>query len=181
MKIVVDLTYLKKIKLSVNEYLSLLTLANSEITYQINKSDYLSLQDKGLIQLNGNNVSILEKGIKIIEGKAESRQYEDLAEQLRVIYPIGKKGGKWPWRGYSRDIVDRLKKLDKNFDLRKYSDEQIIAAVKDYVSKFNARDMDMGMQLLQYFIEKEGNSALIAWLESDDKPEIKASIIDIRL
>ena len=173
MKIVIDLAFLKRVKLNINEFLSLLTLENKDLPYSIPKSDYLSLVQKGCIILAGTNVTITDLGHRIISGESDLRQYEEFAEDLRIVYPSGRKDGKWPWRGYSKDIVTKLKKLDKNSGLDKYSDEQIVEAVKNYVSQFTPKDMDKGMQLLQYFIEKNGNSTLLSWLEADESEKLK--------
>lgn len=183
MKIIIDLVFLRKVKLTVNEYLTLIIINSPEknIPYKGQKIDYLSLDQKELIKLVGSTASITARGLEILEGIAELRPYEDLVEELRVLYPQGKKSGKWPWRGYSRDILVRLKKLDKSAGLDKYTNADLINAVKEYVGQFTLQDMDRGMQLLQYFIEKDGNSTLIAWLESDDKETLKTSSMDMRL
>lgn len=177
-KIIIDLAFLKRVKLNINEYISLIQLENKgTLPFTIQKLDYLSLSQKGCITLNGTNVSITELGNQIITGNVDLRPYEEFVEELRAIYPSGRKDGKWPWRGFSKDIVTKLKKLDKSSGLDKYTNEQIVESVKNYVNQFSPKDMDKGMQLLQYFIEKNGNSTLLSWLEDEDseRQKVKAS------
>lgn len=170
-------------KINVNEYFTLLLIkeGDKQIPYKPAKNDYLELRQKGMIELNGTNISILQKGIDVLSGVFDYRNYEELTEELRVIYPSGKKDGKYPWRGFSKDISARLRKLDKHAGLEKYSNDDLKKAIKEYVSQFTPQTMDKGMQLLQYFIEKDGNSSLIAWLESEEKHTESSSSMELRL
>lgn len=167
--ICIDLKYIKKQKININEFLALHQLYSNNlgvaIPFNPTKGDLFKLLELGLISMSGNEVKIEQKGIDLIEGKSALRNYEELAEKLRVLYPHGKKNGKWPWRGYSKDIASRLRKLDKDFGLSSFSDKKIELAVENYVSSFSLKDRDAGMQLLQYFLEKGGNSSLLACLE----------------
>jgi len=183
MKITIDLAYLKRVKLNVNEYLTLMVLnsPDKQIPYTPQKADILSLHQKEIVNCEGSNLQVLQRGSDILDGVVELRPYEELVEELRVLYPSGKKDGKYPWRGFSKDIHARLRKLDKNAGLDKYSNTDLTNAVKEYVAQFTPQTMDKGMQLLQYFIEKDGNSSLIAWLESDDKESIVSSPMTMRL
>jgi hypothetical protein len=78
-------------------------------------------------------------------------------------------------------LVDKLRKLDKGHGMADFTNEQIIAVCKEYVDKFNPMTMDRGMQIAPYFIEKEGNSALMSWLEKEDDVKIERKSMEIKL
>lgn len=175
MKIVIDLTKLSKKKLTVNQYLLLLKIyhraKNKEIDFEENRGDYLFLRDGGFLTIDGTIVQLCEKAVNLVEGRGE-RDYEDLATKIRESFPKGMKSGKYPWRTSVRELVTRLKKLDKNHGMTEYTDNVIINAVENYVNKFTVKDMDAGMQTCKYFIEKDGSSTLIDLLSTyeDEKP-----------
>jgi hypothetical protein len=173
MEIVIDTIKLNKRKLSIMQFLVILTLYHHkkgttidfDVT-DVDNSEILDLETKGYIEINGGSLSISKKGINFIEGRG--RNYEELAMRIRDEFPKGKKNNKYPWKGILKGIVDKLKKLDRNYGLSIYTDNQIIQAVKEYVGQFNSMTMDTGMQICPYFVEKNGTSNLIAWLESSE-------------
>lgn len=183
MIITVDLDRLNKRSLSINEYLTILSIyykgKNIPINYTERKSDYFSLQEKEYLEINGSIVRLTLKSIALLEGSG--RDYVQLAMSIRAIFPKGSKGGKYPWKGTVKAIVDRLKKLDKNYDLSDYSDEDILKVVTSYVNRFTMSDMDRGMQIATYFIEKDGDSSLMSWLSMEESEEIKTKSMEIRL
>jgi hypothetical protein len=111
-----------------------------------------------------------------------------LAEQLREIFPAGKKPGyAYTWRDSVSCITDRLKKFFMKYG--DYPDDRIIQVTKDYVASFNGNYTYM--QLLKYFIwknkttgeqvvrgrvvgEVEKQSQLAAWLE--DTPDKSVNV-----
>lgn len=176
MEIVIDTIKLSKRKLSIIQFLVIYTLynLNKDITIdfdisKVENSDIIDLEAKGYIEINGGSISISKKGINFVEGRG--RNYEELAIKIREEFPSGKKNNKYPWRGIVKSIVDKLKKLDRSYGLSIYTDNEIINAVKDYVGQFNSTNMDTGMQICPYFLEKNNTSNLIAWLESTSTEE----------
>jgi len=164
MKINIDLTKLQKRKLNVNQYLLLLKIYYQTKTVDIpfveTRGDYLYLRDNGFLMINGSAVRLKDQAVNLIEDNGE-RDYEDLANQIRELFPKGAKAGKWPWRSTTKDLAMRLRKLDKSFDLGDYTDDQILMTTENYINRFNTRDMDSGMQICKYFIEKDGSSSLM--------------------
>ena len=183
MIISIDTDKLDRKGISVNEYLTLLSIkfqqSGKSIDYIDRKVDYLSLSSKGYISIDGATVSLLPRAISLIDGKG--RDYIELASKIRQIFPTGNKDGKYPWRGTLKSIVDKIKKLDKSYGLSKYSDEDILSACSSYVSKFGFKDMDRGMQIAPYFIEKEGISSLMSWLENKEEIKIESKSWEIKL
>ena len=182
MQIVIDTDKLSKRDLSVNEYLTLLSIyhkgKNNPINYIDRKVDYFSLQEKQYLLIDGSSVALTIKSIRLIEGVG--RDYTILAISIRDQFPKGSKGGKYPWKGTVKAIADKLKKLDKSFGLSEYSDQQIIDSVRNYVNRFTLADMDRGMQIATYFIEKDGDSSLMAWLNMEPEQQQTKSM-EIRL
>lgn len=103
-----------------------------------------------------------------------------LVQKMKEYFPKGLKVGSAAWRGNDRELSLRMKKFFKLYG-DKWSDEQILAATKDYVDSFNG-DYRF-MQILKYFILKskkieteEGNyiediSALASFLEKQSQGE----------
>ena len=82
-----------------------------------------------------------------------------IAENLRSIYPTGKKPGTpYNWKGSQRDIEKRLEKFFIIYG-KEYTKEQLINATKEYVDAFKG-DYRF-MRLLKYFIWKkeDGNES----------------------
>ena len=186
MKISIDLTKLTKRRLSINQYLLLLKiyyqLKQFDLPFVEQKADYFHLSDNGFLTISGANVSLKDKAIHLIEDSCGDRDYEGLAEKMKEIFPRGAKAGKWPWRSTTKDLADRLKKLDKGYGLEDYSDELILRTTEKYVNRFNERDMDSGMQICKYFIEKDGSSSLMDLLnmgEDDDNQSSAPTMIKL--
>lgn len=92
---------------------------------------------------------------------------ENLAVQMRALYPRGNSSSGYPWRGNLRDLTKRLKKFFKLYG--NWTDEEIIDATQRYISHYNG-DYTY-MRILKYFILKsdkgEEGSDLATWLEND--------------
>lgn len=183
MQIIIDTERLSRRGININEYLLLLSIYykqnNKSIDYIERKADYLSLQSKGYLSLDGAMVSLLPRSLYLIEGIG--RDYVQLATDIRECFPKGSKDGKYPWRGTIKIIVDKLRKLDKGHGMGDYTNDKIIAVCREYVNQFNHMTMDRGMQIAPYFIEKDGNSTLMAWLEKEDEPAIQTNSMEIKL
>ena len=139
------------------------------------------------IFLTETGVYVAESMMASSNNAASDERCTKLAEQLREIFPAGKKPGyAYTWRDSVSCIADRLKKFFMKYG--EYSDEQIIEATKAYVASFNGNYTYM--QLLKYFIwknkvtgeevvrgrvvgEVERQSQLAAWIE--DTPDKKTS------
>ena len=91
--------------------------------------------------------------------KKPKRDYAKLADQLRAIYPEGKKEGtSYMWKDSTLGIAKKLKSLDDmcaEYGLPLYTDEEAIEATQRYVASFNG--IYRYMQLLKYFILKQSN------------------------
>ena len=182
MNISIDTDKLKKRGISVNEYMTLLSVyykgKGLSIDYVDKKSDYFSLRDKGFLVINGSSVVLSEPAITLIEGRG--RDYIQLAITIREMFPKGLKGGKYPWKGTVKVIADKLKKLDKSHGLSEYSDAEIAEAVYKYVNRFSMADMDRGMQIAPYFVEKDGDSSLMSWLQVEEQ-KFESKSMEIKL
>lgn len=132
------------------------------------------------INNNPKNPKITQKGVDYVESiflnsefkeaKIKDR-FENLAIELRNIFPEGKKAGTaYMWRDSIPKIVLRLKAFVKKYG--DYKDEDIINATRRYVESFNGDYRYM--QLLKYFIfkkdiiggESEENSQLLSYISN---------------
>lgn len=177
MQIIIDLDKLAKHGLSVNEYMTLLSIyykaKNVDVNYIYRKTDYFVLQEKRYLEINGSLVSLTQQAISLLA--PSGRDYVALAMAIREQFPKGSKAGRYPWKGVVKSIVTKLKTLDKSYGMDEFTDEDIIKATTLYVSRFNQNDMDRGMQIAPYFLEKEGNSALMSWLQMEPERDERKS------
>ncbi len=83
----------------------------------------------------------------------EEDRLDKLAEQLKSIFPKGKKDGtNLYWAEGKMFIKKRLKNFFEKYG-NNYTDEQILNAAKSYIASFNG--IYKTMRVLKYFIYKE--------------------------
>ena len=101
------------------------------------------------------NMVEIKKHPKVKKTTKELRRefFEDVAKDLRLLWPAGNKEGKWPWRCDKLSLASRLMTLweDRHlsYDITK---EEILNVAKEYVSKF--KDDDKFMKICKYFVYK---------------------------
>lgn len=107
--------------------------------------------------------------------KSSGDRLIDLANEMRAIFPKGKKlGTNYYWRDSPDIIAQRLGVFFKKYG-NKYSNEQIITATERYVESFNGNYQFM--QLLKYFISKQNkqtgevNSELASYLANEGQDD----------
>lgn len=103
---------------------------------------------------------------------------EALAEELKEIFPKGKKPGtNFYWTEGKPLIVRRIFKFFNKYGV--YENEEILRAAKNYVQSFNGNYMYM--KLLKYFIfkeklnannEVEGESELLNFMENEGQDNV---------
>lgn len=105
---------------------------------------------------------------------------ENLAIQMRALYPKGNSSSGHPWRGNLRDLTKRLQKFFKLYG--NWTDDEIIAATQRYISHFNGNYTFM--RILKYFIIKAENgeelSDLATWLENDTEVDNDNWLTDVK-
>ena len=172
--IIISKNGLDKNNITINEMIALLM-----INYQCNIELIAeSLKQKGFIVSNNELFAkvpykITNSGAEIIESvTADSMSTKDndaslisLADELKKIYPKGKKDGtNYYWADGVQLIVKRLKLFFKKYG-DKYSYQQIIDATKKYIESFNGDYRYM--KLLKYFIFKDKVGAINVEEESE--------------
>lgn len=164
----VNLNKLDKIGITINQFYLMIALSSGIFYKCIDRktSDVIALIEKGLIKIYPDKAVLRMKGINLLRGSGnsvDSEDIDDLAEQMRSIFPQGNKHGTtYRWRGTKAEITKKI-----NSFLNKYSGfskDEIIEATKRYVDSFNG--VYTYMQLLGYFIEKNGTSRLLEELEA---------------
>ena len=144
MKLTINTEILKKYDLTLEEYLVLLTGYYGK--------DYSrgcdSLLNKGLISpnlfyqtaivLSDNTKNLIAKIMMESDDKAINSKinFQELAAKLQSIYPAGVKAGKtYSWRGTVEEVAQKLLTLVVKYDFT-FTEEEAIAATKEYVSSF---------------------------------------------
>ena len=181
--IIISKSALEKENVTLGEYLYLLALYRGE---EINIKTIMSLQRKHMAVLPmepGRPVPITAFGKGVVESvilnsefKGDEKNPEDrfevLAEELRGMYPEGKKPGtNYLWRDSKAVITKRLKTLVKRYGVE-FTNEEAIEATKKYIASFNGNYQYM--QLLKYFIYRlipDESSQLLSYIENADSIE----------
>ena len=139
------------------------------------EKNFLIKVEEGYI-INNNILSTIETWISL-SSVTENKKHHllKLAEDMRSIFPAGKKPGTdYYWRDSTKVIAQRLSIFINKYG-DEYSDEQILEATRKYVESFNGNYKFM--HLLKYFISKknletkEDSSELLSYLENAGQEE----------
>ena len=188
MKLIIDSEVIEKHGLTVPEFL-LLTLVVNRVNTDaareslVTKGFILNTLDFGqsfgyartVLGVDVYNTIILES---TPNPSVTQERLLNLAEQLKEIYPKGKKDKSWYWAEGVPLIAKRLETFFYKYDkLGKITDEQIINATKKYVDEMLGKP---DMRLLKYFIWKEPvgkggtvepTSDLLTYIENADQTD----------
>lgn len=188
MKICIDTEECVKLGVPLDEALYIIGLY---LGVDINTDTLHRVFKRGILEHDGydilrkmKNPKLINSGIELAETLAlESEfntpiykdRFENLAYQLRELFPKGKKPGTaYMWRDSNAIIAKKLKALVKKYG-DCFTDEQAIEATKKYIESFNGNYQYM--QLLKYFISKsvikdgqiEETSQLLSYIENENE------------
>lgn len=178
MKFTIAQNILDKYNITLEEYL-ILYISSKEINIDNIKESLIAkgFADKDLFSKNNIVVSdkikdiistILIDSDKSVIDKEE--EYIQLANELRNIYPTGRKSGTtYLWRGSTAEVAKKLKTLVVKYGY-KLNKEEVINATKEYINSFNGDYRYM--HLLKYFILKSVRDA-------DGNIEVKSELMSI--
>lgn len=165
MKLTIDQTILDKHNISIGEFMILYLNANSiDIKECIESIIKKNLADRNLFSENSIVVSdkvkdlittiIIDSDKNVIDKDSE---FLELANEMRELYPKGKKEGTtYLWRGTTAEVAKKLKTLVVKYGYS-FSKEQVLKATKEYVNSFNGNYKRM--RLLKYFVLKSEKDA----------------------
>lgn len=165
MKLTIDQTILDKHNISIGEFMILYLSANSiDIKECIESIIKKNLAGKNLFSENNVVVSdkvkdlittiIIDSDKNVIDKDSE---FLELANEMRELYPKGKKEGTtYLWRGTTAEVAKKLKTLVVKYGYS-FSKEQVLKATKEYVNSFNGNYKRM--RLLKYFVLKSEKDA----------------------
>lgn len=182
MKYVIDEEVARKHNLSITELMLLAAIQQCSQPIKL----IVELFEKGcLVEVEGNYYVTQhwsDEMASVLLESDETVPKQDrvltLVQKMKEYFPKGLKVGSAAWRGNDRELSLRMKKFFKLYG-NKWSDEQILAATKEYVESFNG-DYRF-MQILKYFILKskkieteegtfvEDTSALASFLEKGEQ------------
>lgn len=191
MKFYIDTDECEKLKIPVSTALYLAAFYYKE---KIDRNSFEEALSRGLVNFSGynkfyepTNVTITQAGIDFVETiflksefkpkKGESDNFDILAENLKELFPKGKKPGtSLMWRGSSYEIAKKLRTLVKKTGA-KFTNEEAVQATKRYIESFNGNYSFM--QTLPYFILKqvpingvyEERSQLLSYIENGEQSE----------
>lgn len=165
MKLTIDEFVLEKHGLTIGEFMLLYMAANSiNISETYNNILAKGYADKDLFAENelvlSSNMKDVISTIAIDSDKNvidKDNEFYELADELRELYPAGRKEGTtYMWRGTRAEIAKKLKTLVVKYKYS-FTKEQVIKATKEYVKSFNGNYRKM--RLLKYFILKSEKDA----------------------
>lgn len=180
-KISINKDVLEKYDLSIDEFLVLLLTYNKANIHEVRESlvnkglaDYSVVDDTLIISSTTKDLitSItIDSDVTVI---SKDKEFKELAEKLKEIFPKGKKAGTtYMWRDSTAVIARKLKTLVVKYEYE-FTEEQALKATKAYVESFNG-DYTY-MQLLKYFILKtmpdgEIRSDFMSYIENEGHEE----------
>lgn len=176
-KISINKDVLEKYNLSMDEFLVLLLTHNKANIHEVRESlvnkglaDYSVVDDTLIISSTTKDLITsvtIDSDVTVI---SKDKEFKELAEKLKEIFPKGKKAGTtYMWRDSTAVIARKLKTLVVKYDYE-FTEEQALKATKAYVESFNG-DYTY-MQLLKYFILKtmpdgEIRSDFMSYIENE--------------
>ena len=176
-KISINKDVLEKYDLSIDEFLVLLLTYNKANIHEVRESlvnkglaDYSVVDDTLIISSTTKDLITsvtIDSDVTVI---SKDKEFKELAEKLKEIFPKGKKAGTtYMWRDSTAVIARKLKTLVVKYDYE-FTEEQALKATKAYVESFNG-DYTY-MQLLKYFILKtmpdgEIRSDFMSYIENE--------------
>lgn len=180
-KISINKDVLEKYNLSMDEFLVLLLTYNKANIHKVRESlvnkglaDYSVVDDTLIISSTTKDLITsvtIDSDVTVI---SKDKEFKELAEKLKEIFPKGKKAGTtYMWRDSTAVIARKLKTLVVKYDYE-FTEEQALKATKAYVESFNG-DYTY-MQLLKYFILKttpdgEIRSDFMSYIENEGHEE----------
>ena len=140
-----------------------------------------NIYDKTKIVLSNNTKDMI--GSIIVDSDKETinreEEFLDVAQNLRELYPKGKKPGTtYMWKDSNTIIAQKLKTLVVKFGY-KFTKEQAIEATRRYIESF--RGDYRYMQLLKYFILKtdrstgEIRSDFMSYIDNENQGEVNSN------
>lgn len=140
-----------------------------------------NIYDKTKIVLSNNTKNMI--GSIIVDSDKETinreEEFLDVAQNLRELYPKGKKPGTtYMWKDSNTIIAQKLKTLVVKFGY-KFTKEQAIEATRRYIESF--RGDYRYMQLLKYFILKtdrstgEIRSDFMSYIDNENQGEVNSN------
>ena len=169
----IDKSILREYGVSVTSYLFMMILMYYPGTkININLTQIL---EYGFIMENDVGYFLTEDGLSFInevevavvsDKKISNKDIELLAEQMRLMFPEGKKQGTTKyWRDNKSNVENKLKTFFKKYG--HYDSELILKATQKYIDSFG--DNKQLARILPYFILKDDNSDLLTTLENIDE------------
>ena len=168
----IDKSVLKQYNIRLTEYFFMMILIyypNTRISI-----DLSNLLENGFIIENDVGYSLTDIGLDFIKEvetmsvtkNISNKDIENLAEQMRLMFPEGKKQGTTKyWRDNKSNVEAKLKTFFKKYG--HYDSELILKATQKYIDSFG--DSKQLARILPYFILKDDNSDLLTTLENIDE------------
>lgn len=185
MRLTIDSTVLDKYNITLEEFLLLFLNARTQNIKQHEETLIekeladRNVVDGGLI-LSDNTKELLSSIVIDSDSKVINKDEEflELAEELRKLYPTGRKEGTtYMWRGTAAEVAKKLKTLVVKYGYS-FTKEQAVTATKEYIASFNGNYRYM--KLLKYFILKATtdmddnrcvDSMMMSYIENEGQTE----------
>jgi len=168
----IDKSVLKQYSIRLTEYFFMMILMYYPGT---NISiDLSNLLENGFIIENDIGYSLTDIGLDFIKEvetmsvtkNISNKDIELLSEQMRLMFPEGKKQGTTKyWRDNKSNVENKLKTFFKKYG--HYDSELILKATQKYIDSFG--DNKQLARILPYFILKDDNSDLLTTIENIDE------------
>lgn len=132
--------------------------------------DVSKLETRGYIKIADGEIFLRTKALDLFKTKKDNPMTKalELTDTLRNLFPEGRKEGTVKyWRDSSANITKKLVGFFKKYG--NFDKEVVIKATEKYIEVYK-HDITL-MRILPYFIEKDGESDLLTFIENMDKVE----------
>ena len=168
----IDKSILREYGVSVTSYLFMMILMyypgtkiNINLT-QILEYGFIMENDVGYFLTEGGLSFINEVECISVDKKVSNKDIELLAEQMRLMFPEGKKQGTTKyWRDNKANVENKLKTFFKKYG--HYDSGLILKATQKYIDSFG--DNKQLMRTVIYFILRDDSSDLMTIIENIDE------------
>ena len=167
----IDKSVIKQYNIRLTEYFFMMILMyypNTNISI-----DLSNLLENGFIIENDVGYCLTDIGLDFIKEvetmsvtkNISNKDIELLAEQMRLLFPEGKKPGTTKyWRDNKANVINKLKTFFKKCGEHDY--DLILTATQKYVESYG--ENKQLMRVLPYFIMKDDSSDLLTYMENID-------------
>ncbi len=165
MKILLNLSRLKTLKITPNQLVYLISTFNKQENYfTISQDEIEYLQTQSFLKITKDEIVLRAKTNNLMKelGISSVDNLEKLVDDYRALFPAGYKTFGLAIKGDRSNCLKKLKEFKTKYP---YTNDEILEATRSYLA-IKKKNKYEGTQISHYYIEKDGISNLASMCES---------------